>query len=284
MRWLDSFFELQWNHRLVFRLRKLRIWIRNMFCMAWYFVRKFYFSAFSFPLGIFFLEVGVYYMFKHEWEQFVMEEWRQEASLFLFTVLVSTFFYYLTVSAPRRARLFEVKFYFRQLYRVRKIEFLEDLLWIVNRDDVGAFNRELGRYSSGSDFDALMEPKIFKMFFSSGGEYRWAQEEKDMRNWDLICTAIERSEENFQLVLRHLGLINDDLNRFFFAAGGMKRGAYGGMINFQLEYGRWLRADRLDYDGMKPRYRFLYSLFAAWNFLEEDMGRDYVERALEGGK
>lgn len=179
--------------------------------------------------------------------------------------LVSFLFYFLVVVIPERRRRGIVKANLLQIYRNIK----EDMLASVVQASIKGGRTDLSGYHE--EIIELMSPVAFKEAFSHGREadegfYAFENQMKyDTDEYRRIVLNLEMLAKQIEFLLHNYSIDDQGLFNFF------KR------LEIVL---RRLQTNGPGYDEAKPLCRFIWEIYAGWNWDDEYTGKDRVEEMI----
>jgi hypothetical protein len=179
--------------------------------------------------------------------------------------LVSFLFYYLVVHLPEARKKSIIKSNLQRLYRGIK----EDILLAVVHASIKGGRRDLT--PSAEILKSLMTPAGFKAAFDSGREahegfYAFAnQMHDDTHEFRQIVLALQMLSKQIEFVLHNYPVDDQHVFDFF------KR--------LELLLMR-LQASGPGYDESKPLCRFIWDVYAGWNWQDGDVGYDRIQKMI----
>lgn len=179
--------------------------------------------------------------------------------------LVSFLFYFLVVHLPAVRRKSIIKRNLLRMYRNIK----EDILWSVVHASIKGGRHDL---SPDSDtIDELMSPEGFKNAFKEGREadegfYAFEnQMSDDTPEFRNIVSNLQMLSKQIEFLLHNYSIESQDAFDFF------KR------LELLLMH---LQTTGPGYDEAKPLCRFIWEVYAGWNFIEGDTGFDRIQKMI----
>jgi len=203
-----------------------------------------------------------------EHENFDWKGFYQISSLFLRGFLLSSVFYFLVVYLPSKRKRSILKNNFKELYKNIKHDLIREILWCSQkggRTDINA-TEEL--------VDKLHNVREFRELFSHGKESN--------EGWYAFCNHIQGDPNDFLSLVQKLKLLAKQLDFIL----------HNYEIKKQEQFDFFKRLEiiiiKLDYidknapgDEVKMFSRFLWEMFAGWNFAEGYKDYDPIEKMID---
>lgn len=179
--------------------------------------------------------------------------------------LVSFLFYYLVVYLPESRKKSIIKSNLQKMYNNIKL----DILWqIVHASMKG------GRCDLTPDFDfveGLMSPATFKKAFEGGSEgdegfYAFQNQMSDETpEFQQIVQGLTMLSKQIEFALHNYSIEDQEVFDFF------KR------LELMLMS---LRRNGAGYNESKPLCRFIWEVYAGWNWIDGDIGQDPIKKMI----
>lgn len=181
--------------------------------------------------------------------------------------LVSFLFYYLVVHIPEARKKSIIKANLQKMYRRIKL----DIAWAIVQASIKGGRRDL---TPSLDFvESLLSPDKFKQAFDGGQEsdegfYAFENQMGDETpEYRQIVRRLTMLSKQIEFVLHNYSIEDQSAFDFF------KR------LELLLMS---LQDDGPGYDEAKPLCRFIWEIYAGWNWIEGDVGHDPIERMIGG--
>ncbi len=179
--------------------------------------------------------------------------------------LVSFLFYYLVVHLPEARKKSTIQGNLQRVYQGIK----KDILWAVVHASIKGGRRDL---TPSMEFvESLMTPIGFKAAFDGGREAHEGfhafvnQMHDDTHEFRQIVLALQMLSKQIEFVLHNYPVDDQHVSEFF------KR--------LELLLMR-LQASGPGYDESKPLCRFVWEVYAGWNWLDGDVGHDRIQKMI----
>jgi hypothetical protein len=179
--------------------------------------------------------------------------------------MISFFFYYLVVYRPDQHKRKIIKSNLSQMYRGIK----KDILWQIVFASIKG-----GRHDLSTDLDAverLMVPHVFKTAFGGGREadegfYAFEnQMSDDTPEFREIVMSLQLLSKQIDFVLHNYNIEDHKLFGFFKDLE---------LLLLKLQH------SKPGYDESKGLCRFIWEIYAGWNWVEGDRVYDIVEKMI----
>lgn len=181
--------------------------------------------------------------------------------------LVSFLFYYLVVYLPERRKKSIFKANLQKMYRNIKM----DILWAIVHASIKGGRHDL--IPSSEFVESLTSPAAFKMAFEDGREgdegfYAFENQMNDETpEFRQIVSSLTMLSKQIEFVLHNYSIDDQDVFDFF------KR------LELLLMS---LQTNGAGYDDSKPLCRFIWEVYAGWNWIEGYIGDDQIQKMING--
>lgn len=181
--------------------------------------------------------------------------------------LVSFLLYYLVVYLPEVRKKSIIKTNLQKMYKNIKI----DILWAIVHASVKGGRRDL--IPSVEFVESLMSPPKFRNAFEGGREadegfYAFEnQMNHETSEFFQIVRNLRMLSKHVEFILHNYSIENQEVFDFF------KR------LELLLMN---LRENGAGYDESKPLCRFIWEVYAGWNWIEGDIGHDPIQKMING--
>lgn len=181
--------------------------------------------------------------------------------------LVSFLFYYLVVYIPENRKKSIIKANLQTMYRGIKLE----IAWAIVHASIKGGRRDLS--PSLGFVESLLSPTKFKEAFDGGhngdeGFYAFAnQMDEATPEYRQIVQRLTVLSKQVEFVLHNYSIEDQNVFDFFKRLESLLMG---------------LQADGPGYDESKRLCRFIWEIYAGWNWLDGDVGQDPIQKMISG--
>ncbi len=203
----------------------------------------------------------------NNYEHFDWNSFYQIASLFLRGFLLSAMFYFLVVYFPSKRKRSILKSNFRRIYKDIKHELIREILWCSQkggRTDINA-TEEL--------VEKLHDVREFRELFKGG--------KKGDEGWYAFCNNIQGDPAAFLSLIQKLKLLAKQLDFILHNYEIKKQEHFDFLKGLEITI---IELDNLDKnahgDEVKIFSRFLWQMFAGYNFTEGYKDYDIIEKMI----
>jgi hypothetical protein len=181
--------------------------------------------------------------------------------------LVSFLFYYLVVYLPEARKKSIIKANLQKIYKNIKM----DMLWAIVHASIKGGRRDLT--PSVELVESLISPAAFKKAFEGGSEadegfYAFEnQMDEETPEFRQIVQNLTVLSKQIEFALHNYSIEDQEVFDFF------KR------LELLLMS---LQANGAGYEESKPLCRFIWEVYAGWNWIDGDIGYDPIQKMISG--